>query len=1758
MVRAAAILALALVSPLAVAAAAPKAYFQAELAQAAADLPKTLRADPAIAKTVAAGDPAAALVADGTARLAAGDYAGAIMEAGAAIVRAPDLVDGYALFAETARVAVAKKSENAGRFVENGQAAAYATYVRDAAPATKARDLARLAELFADAATWRPALNAWRASLALAKDPSVAADYADARAKHGFRIVGYRIEKDRPAPRACFDFSERVAPDSDLSPYVAVAGNAKPAVSPAGRAVCVDGLEHGARYDVTLRKGLPAAPDIDERLLADAHYSFTVGDRAPAVRFDGRAYVLPRDGQNGVPLVVVGAGAVKIDAYRIDDANIVGQLGDAGRFLNQLDSYSARDVGASQGRKIWSGEIAVAAKPNDEVTTEVPVAKILADVLGKMPGKISGKPTPGLYVLQASLPAALGGDGAQPATQWLVVSDLGLTAFTGTDGLHASVDSLATAKPLAGVTLRLLARDHETLATATTDSYGRAAFAPGLVRGTGGARPSALVASTAAGDYDFLDLTASPFDLTDRGVGGDPSPGPLDALVFAERGVYRPGETVHAVALLRNAHGDAAAPTPLRIVVTRPDGVIDRTLDAPDGGLGGRAFDLALRAGAQAGTWRVAAYADPKGAPVGETTFLVEDYKPERIALKLTAPAAAVAPGGTMNVAIAADYLYGAPGAGLSATGDVRVSVTADGALPGPKGWQGGLLDERFDSVDAPIANAATTDALGRATIPAGVPAIGAKRPLEADVTVRVTDDGGAQTVRDLRAPLAGDGPWIGVKTGFADGAGDGGAASIPVEAVAPDGARIAMKGVKWALYELRDDYQWYEIGGRWRFESTPYSRKLAEGILDVPAGAPALIKTAFGTGRQRLALEGPDGARTSLRFSVGWDGGGKLDVPDLLQANLDKKAYAAGETAKLTLTARAAGRADVTIVGADGVVKQVSVDLAAGDDVVPIPVDARWGAGAYAIAIAHRPMDVAARHMPGRAVGVAWFSIDAAKRKLTVDLGGPDPQRPGGRIEIPVSVSGIAPGAEAYVTVSAVDVGILNLTHYSAPDPFAKFYGQKALSADMRDMYGLLIDGMQAVAAEVRGGGDQAAALAAPPPTQPPLALFSGVVKLDAQGRATIAFDVPAFDGLARVTAVAWSAGQVGAATRDVHVRDAVVVSGATPRFVSFRDASRLHLDLDDVDGPAGAYALSLAGEGPISIAATDEKRTLDLAPGKKAALDVPFAATGVGPAALVATLTGPGGYRVVRRFPFGVEPGAPRIDRRSVVSLAPGAKIALAGALLSDFAPGTAYVSVAASPFGGVDVGELLARLDRYPFGCTEQTVSRAMPLLYLADVEKAAHLPPEAGADGRIKDSIGRVLSRQSAQGAFGLWDSSDAAGDSADPWLSAYATDFLLRASARGFDVPPARLASALDWLRNYAANSKPQDDSSAQAIAYADYDLARAGRPVIADLRYAADAGVADYRTPLALAQLGAGLAALGDGQRAGRMFARAVATLQTRPDPAASEPNYGSPTRDGAAVLALIGEAKLAGADGLVQRADLAFSAQRAAYPWESTQDMAWTLLAAHALADRANSMAFEVADAPVKGALSLRYVASQFAGGPVAIVNRGATAALVSTTVSGRPLSPEPAESRDLSVERVWRDLSGKPVDPTKLKANERVVVTLTVHDSKPRPGRLMLVDRLPGGLEIENPKLVDGASAASFSWLPNAIQPTHVEYRDDRLLAAFDGGAGGKDGLSVSYVARATTPGTYVAPAATVEDMYRPERFGRSLAARIVVGRP
>ncbi|WP_300616364.1 MG2 domain-containing protein, partial [Dokdonella sp.] len=368
-------------------------------------------------------------------------------------------------------------------------------------------------------------------------------------------------------------FSEPLG-STDLSAFVSVANAPQVSVETESQQICVEGAEHGKRYAIKLRAGLKSAAD--EQLGKDVDLNVFVPDRAPFVGFANNAYVMPAGLGGGLPITSVNADTAEVMIYRIGDRGIANAVRD-GIFQGSLSQYGAEDIADRVGEKVWDGEVDLArGEPNDLTTTAIPVAQAL------------GKMEAGAYVVTARVKGASEDEyWSDLATQWFIVTDLGVTSFAGDDGVHAFVRSLDTAQPIAGAAVRLVAVNNEILGEARTDADGQAIFAPGLARGQGGRAPQLLVAETQEGDYAFLDLSRPAFDLTDRGVEGRPSPGPLDLFMTTERGVYRPGEVVYLTAVLRDARADAVTRLPLTLEMERPDGVLAKSEVLNDMGAGG-------------------------------------------------------------------------------------------------------------------------------------------------------------------------------------------------------------------------------------------------------------------------------------------------------------------------------------------------------------------------------------------------------------------------------------------------------------------------------------------------------------------------------------------------------------------------------------------------------------------------------------------------------------------------------------------------------------------------------------------------------------------------------------------------------------------------------------------------------------------------------------------------------------------------------------------------------------------------------------------------------------------------------------------------------------------------------------------------------------------------------------------------------------------------------------------------------------------
>jgi hypothetical protein len=1602
--------------------------------------------------------------------------------------------------------------------------------------ADRAPQLAALAHGLELRQMWRESIATYRASLALVEDAMLEARLDKVVAEHGFRITSNAVDAEAATPRICAVFSDPLpAASTDLSGYVVVDDAPQVAVETEESQICITGVEHGRRYHIRLRAGLPSANG--ETLRNDVALDVYVPDRSPFVGFANNSYVMPAGLGGGLPITSVNAKTADVVIYRIGDRSIATAVRN-GIFQRTLDGYSAEDVASSYGEKTWEGQVDLAqGAANALTTTAIPVT----DVLGDIP--------PGAYVITAKVAGIQQEYWKEVATQWFIVTDLGLTTIAGDDGVHAFVRSLSTAQPVVGAQVRMIAVNNEILGEAVTDAIGRADFAPGLARGEGGRAPQLLVSETDAGDYAFLDLTKPAFDLTDRGVAGRPSPGPLDLFATTERGVYRPGETVFLTALLRDVHAKAVADLPLTVELERPDGVVSSRAVINDAGAGGYFDAVTLNADAMRGSWTARFYADPKADALASTTFLVEDFEPERLAFEVSAEDKPIVVDEATPVSVMAKYLYGATAPDLSVEADTVISaVTALAAYPG---YTFGRLDDSFETDREELGVVGITDADGNVTADVTVPAPQATtRPLEARLIMRLVDSNGRAIERSLTRPVLADVDRIGLKPQFneADGLAEGSQAGFDVIAVAPTGETIDKAGLNWTLSRIETNYQWYRDNGTWKWEAVTTTREVANGSVDAKASGPVTIASAIDYGRYRLEVEstGDNPTSSSYEFYAGYyypEAGS--DTPDTLQVALDKTAYRSGETAMLQLDPQFAGTALVMVVD-DRIIDMQAVEVPAEGTTVALPVTDDWGPGAYVTAILYRPASATEKRMPARALGLAFADVDPGDMKLDVEIDAPEVTLPRQAVTTTIKLANAKAGDKAYVAVAAVDLGILNLTKFQTPDPDGWYFGQRELGMEVRDLYGQLIDPTQGLPGALRVGGDGAASrLGTPPATSVLVALHSGVVEVVADGTATISFDMPDFAGTVRLMAIAWTDKAVGHAQKDMVVRDPVVVTMSPPRFMRLNDQSRLLVEINNLSGPAGIYKVTLTTDDGIS---TDSPETsVDLAAGGRTALELGLTGRELGDHKLNLLVTDPSGNALAKELTLGVRAASAPVTTAKLIPIKPGETVTLDASYFDALVPRTSSLTLAVGPMARLGVPQLLMQLDRYPYGCAEQITSRALPLLYLNDVARMIGLGTDDALSQRVRDAIANLLTKQTSTGGFGLWGPYD----SSELWLDSYVTEFLLRAKAAGFAIPELALSRALDNLGNqvsYAADFS----NGGEDVAYALYDLARGGRATIGDLRYYLEARLDAFGSPLAKAQLGAALALYGDRTRAATAFAAAVAALDTKRSRYDYRADYGTQLRDTAAVLALAAEFTPAGVDLAALAAKLAD--EREIQNYTSTQEDAWTLLAAAALGNEASSGAVTVDGTALDGAVYQRYDQEYFDNSrTVTIANTGNTATEMQVSVTGIPIALAPASDQGFGIVRDYFLPDGTPADLNTVSQNDRFVVVLTVTPSALGSGQYMIADPLPAGFEIENPDLTQGGGVGDLSWL-NVNTPAHVESRTDQYVAAFRYVSDAVP-FATAYMVRAVTPGTFVLPGATVEDMYRPELRGNTDAGSIEV---
>jgi len=619
--------------------------------------------------------------------------------------------------------------------------------------------------------------------------------------------------------------------------------------------------------------------------------------------------------------------------------------------------------------------------------------------------------------------------------------------------------------------------------------------------------------------------------------------------------------------------------------------------------------------------------------------------------------------------------------------------------------------------------------------------------------------------------------------------------------------------------------------------------------------------------------------------------------------------------------------------------------------------------------------------------------------------------------------------------------------------------------------------------------------------------------------------------------------------------VRDPVVAELTLPRFLAPGDTASATLLLDNVEGAGGTYTVTLSASGAVKAgAAATFEAVLD--PGAKTTSTLPIEALAPGIATVSLKAQGPGGFSVTRAWPIEVRPAALPDFIETVALIKPGESAALSSSLIADFFPQTAGVTVAVTPHKGFDVPGLLKWLDRYPYGCLEQTTSRAFPLLFANDLAEAAGLAQDKPVRERVQDAIERVVDMQGYSGSFGMWGPRDDM--STDGWIAVFAMDFLTQAKEKSYVVPDATLKRGYSFLRQLAG----RDSESPATKAYALYVLARSAAVPVGDVRYFYDTQSGQFSDAVAPAFAAAALAELGDKARASQGFAAARKTALEAQTASYMPQAYGSLLRDVAAVTAVT--AASGEAQELPELMDKVASLEPP-LDYTTTQEKAWLVQAASALEALSGKMDVEVSNAKLgAGGRALNASPDMLAQG-ITLTNRGEAPVWYSATASGIPTQAAPAAADGVTIEKRYYTLDGMRADLATVKQSDRIVVSISGKAQQNIFRNMAVMDLLPAGFEIEAILAPGENNAAPYPFLGLLTPLNRSEMRDDRFVAAFDLGDryrhpdGKRDALQppyqVAYVVRAITPGSYIVPGAKVEDMYHPQVRARTSTGSLKV---
>jgi len=1513
----------------------------------------------------------------------------------------------------------------------------------------------------------------------------------------------------------------------------------------------------GSMLNLAIKKGLPG---LYGGQLEDGYTQEVVmADLSPQLEFtDENGQYLMRGGQENIQVRAVNVPKVDVKVYEVFANNLLFYLynkgggyyydnccGVSNGFRYTSDDayegddyddyyyddyyYYGADVG-NYGRLLHEEEVELGEQENKLNEFTVDVGDHFDERFG------------GIYVVEVRDER----DYWRKDIKVISISDLGIIAKRSADELLVFVNSIRTTEPLSGIQVSLVSTNNQPLVTGTTDDDGMIRFTD-LKAKTKGFTPR-MITAVRGKEFNFVDFKDTKVELSRYDVGGKREfSDSYETFIYADRNLFRPGETAHFNTLIRDKQMGVVKDLPVGFKVINPRGRIFRSVQKTLGDQGDTELTLDLPNYAATGDYTLEAYSGTKDL-LGTYSFSVEEFVPDKIRVEAESNIeGTLGLGEKLNVDIFSEYLFGAPCSDHAYEVDINLNHAPYRSKKYPKfSFYPRKVDNEYLSNDLETGK---LDAEGKDqftwTAPSSIEAAGIVR---GRAFVTVFDATGRTVTRQVPFKLYPSDYFIGVDQGsYYVSTGS----PLNVKAVAVSPQDKALSNFRAQVEVVR--FEWRTVLKKNRSGEYTYQSERKEIVEESKSltlnGVTNYVYTPQKSGRYevRFRKAGQErystrtfyayGSRSTTRSSFAVDREGRIEIVP------DKEKYEPGETAKLLFKTPFSGKMLVT-VERENVLEHRYLAVENNSAELELPITGEHLPNVFVSATLIRPHQLNAGTPFFVGHGFQPLLVEASSNRLPVEIQSPERIKPRRTQEIVIKT---APSENVRVTLAMVDEGILQIKNYKTPDPYAFMYAKRKLSVSSYDLYEMLMEEVQSMNSSMAGGDEMESGKRINPITAQRfklLSFWSGTRRSSSSGEVRIKVPVPQFNGAARLMAVAYSDQRFGSAEKMMMITDDVVVMPAVPRFLSPKDSVVLPVSLLNTTAQAGKVTVNVATEGPIKVSSAASQSVQIAGKGNanvKFGLQV---GDEVGKGKI--TIRTSGMDKVLEEIEIAVRPTSPLVVESGVGILKAGASKSIQ--LPTNFVDGTQRTSLSIAKFPALQYADQLSSLVRYPHGCVEQTTSKLFPQLYFEEL--AAAVAPDMYVNGNpvyfVKEGVRKLQSMQLSDGSLSYWPG----GSYSSWWGSAYAAHFLTEAQKAGYDVSESMMNKLYRYLAREAAEKKTYQYSRYRSgsrsveikahkeVLYSLYVLALADRADLSLMNY--------YRArPHLLTTdtryLLAGAFGLENDWNAFNELM--PGSFSPEVPERESGGSFDSPVRANAIMLSVLTDVDPDNKQipGLIKWLT---NPGRRVY---STQDKSWTFLALGKAASK-NSRSQVKVDISVSGKSTGTYNNQPWSfqsdllkGNKVNLNANGSGQVYYFWSVEGVKKGGDAAVEEvdnNIRVRRRYFDRDGNEITSGRVKQGELIVCEIELGSGLRGAENIAISDLIPAGFEIDNPRL--GTSTA-LSWMKNTLYPQYVDVRDDRLLVFTS--IGSNESRKYHYMLRAVNAGLFKAAPIGAEAMYDPD---------------